>query len=69
MDRPGRLASEMMVAMEQEFTMGERQSQQQRNPGPSYISTPEAGPARETYKSCTFCAKRKRACDSQKPRC
>ncbi|CAN0095400.1 unnamed protein product, partial [Ectocarpus fasciculatus] len=75
MDRLGGLAPDVMVATAQEPTMMEGMQRQTQPAGPpAYMATPpeaavEAAPPRETYKSCTFCAKRKRACDSRRPRC
>ncbi|CBJ48518.1 conserved unknown protein [Ectocarpus siliculosus] len=75
MNRSGGLASDVMVATTQEPTVMEGMQRQPQSAGqPAYTATPaeaavEAAPPRQTYKSCTFCAKRKRACDSQRPRC
>ncbi|CAM9686610.1 unnamed protein product, partial [Ectocarpus sp. 12 AP-2014] len=75
MDRSAGLASDVMVATTQELTVMEGMQRQPQPAGqPACMATPaeaavEAAPPRQTYKSCTFCAKRKRACDSQRPRC
>ncbi|CAB1118852.1 unnamed protein product [Ectocarpus sp. CCAP 1310/34] len=75
MDRSGGLTFDVMLATTQEPTVMEGMQRLARPAGqPAYMATPaeasvEAALPRHTYKSCTFCAKRKRSCDSRRPRC